>query len=264
MRRLSRQILIGALTVIFLSSACGRLSFASPTPVWTLPPGGLPVFPTTTLPAPVAVTGSAITAEIPITGENVVSLQCQFCVNTEAHAVLIFPESVKFDVSNETPVSCLTAAAIGGKRILICHGTQSSTFNLNICTDKSNCLQFPVALQPCPLLQAGATPLATGTPFYLTPINTLKAPTKDRGPTATAGTPIPASTPTPRGIPATATPAANTPTSPPPASTATTAPQSTSTPPPPPPTSTTAAESTSTPPSSYTGNLLINIEQLLR
>jgi hypothetical protein len=213
MKRISRPALIGALLLIFLTSACGKLSFASPTPVWTIPPGGIPVFPTTTMQALTAVPGSALTAGIPITGENVVSLQCQFCVQNEAHAVLIFPDSVSFKVSAEIPVDCLTAAVTGGKRILVCHGTQSATFNLNICPDSSDCLQFPVALQPCPLLAAGATPQPTGTAFYLTPINTLQAPTKkDTKPARTAE---PSSTPAPGGGPATSTPAPSTNTPPP-------------------------------------------------
>ena len=211
MKRMSRPVLIGALLLIFLTSACGRLSFASPTPVWTLPPGGVPVFPTTTLLALPTATGSALTPEIPITGVDVVSVQCQFCVEREAHVVLIFPDSVQFDVSKGSiPVSCVTAAVAGGKRILVCHGTQSSTFNLNICPDSSDCLQFPVALQPCPLLEAGATPVATGTPYSLVPVNTLKAPTQKS--TNTAATAIPSRTPAPGGVPATSTTAADTPT----------------------------------------------------
>jgi hypothetical protein len=201
MKKISRQILIGALTVIFMSSACGRLSFASPTPVWTVSPAGQPVFPTDTFPAPVTATETSVIPQIPITGENFVSLQCEFCVEAETHAVLIFPDFAYFDVSSDTPVSCLTADVTGGRRILICHGTQSTTFNLNICSDPSNCLQFPVALQPCPLLEAGATPLATGTPVYLTPINTLKAPNnKDKEPDDTD---VPSSTliPTTPGAP---------------------------------------------------------------
>jgi hypothetical protein len=220
MSRISRQFLIGALTVIFLSSACGRLTLASPTPVWTVPPSGQPVFPTATIIPPVTTTATlATTPQIPITGENVVSLQCEFCVDAESHAMLTFPDFAYFDVSSDTPVSCLTADVTGGKRILICHGTQSTTFNLNICSDPTNCLQFPVALQPCPLLQAGATPLVTGTPFtpvYLTPITTLK-PTGKKSPTPTAGTAIPtdtAGTPTPDSVPATSTPPVDPPTSP--------------------------------------------------
>lgn len=202
MIRMSRPDLIGALLLIFLTSACGRLSFASPTPVWTVPPAGQPILSTATLlvPTPTVSTSTTVTPVIPITGENVVSQQCQFCVDNEAHAVLIFPDFAYFDVSTETPVSCLTAAVTGGKRILICHGPQSTPFDLNVCSDPSNCLRFAVALQPCPLLEAGATPGATGTPYYLVPANTLKAPTRERTPAATAvpsGTPTPAvSTPT--------------------------------------------------------------------
>ena len=193
MRRISRRILIGASLVIFLSSACGRLTLISPTPVWTVPPFGQPNFPTATIAAatPITATSVAVTPLIPITGENVVSLQCQFCVDTETHAVLIFPDFAYFDVTSDTPVSCLTADVTSGKRILICHGAHSTAFTLNICSDPQNCLQYPVALQSCPLLQAGATPVATGTSFYLTPITTLKAPTKIK-----ERTPVPSGTPT--------------------------------------------------------------------
>ena len=210
MSRISRQTLTGALILLCLTSACGRLALASPTPVWTVPPSGEPLLPTATLAAPVPTATTSLTVEplIPITGENVVSLQCQFCVDAETHAILIFPDFAYFDVSTHTPVNCLTADVTGGRRILICHGAQSTTFNLNICSDPENCLQFPVALQACPLLQDGATPSTTGTPFYLTPINTLKAPI--RKPTEPTETSVPLSTPT---GPATSTAPVDTPTS---------------------------------------------------
>jgi len=215
MSRISRQVLIGALMVIFLSSACGRLTLASPTPVWTVPPPAQAVIPTTTSFVPAAATDTSVPPMIPITGENVVSLQCEFCVDAETHVVLIFPDAAYFDVDSESPVSCLTADVTGGRRILICHGTQSTTFNLNICSDPSNCMQFPVALQPCPLLEAGATLVASSTPFatvYLTPINTLKAPTKTKKETESAGTAVPSRTPSPGGGPATSTSPVGTPT----------------------------------------------------
>lgn len=199
MNRISRQIMICALVLIFSMSACGRLTLVSPTPVWTVPPAGQPILPTATIVAatPATSTSMAVTPLIPITGENVVSMQCQFCVDNEAHAILIFPDFAYFDVSSVMPVSCFTADVTGGRRILICHGTQSTTFDLNICSDPENCLQFPVALQECPLLQADATPLATGTPFFLTPINTLKAPKKTKERTPPADTAVPSSTPSP-------------------------------------------------------------------
>jgi hypothetical protein len=237
MKRMSHPVLIGALLLIFLTSACGRLSFASPTPVWTVAPAGQPILPTATLlvPTPTVPTSTVVTPLIPITGENVVSQQCQFCVDNETHAILIFPDFAYFDVSTETSVSCLTAAVTGGKRILICHGPQSTTFNLNVCSDPSNCLQFPVALQPCPLLEAGATPVASGTPYYLVPVNTLKAPTRERTPAATA---VPSNTPTPGGVPATSTPAVSTPTI--------------------------SVPSTPTSPTSYSSNLLADTVQWIR
>lgn len=207
MSRISRRMLAGALILIFLSSGCGVISRSNPTPVWTVPPGGPQVLPTATVPAPIIVTETAVTPVIPITGENVVSMQCQFCVADETHAILIFPDFAYFDVDGSTEVTCLTADVVNGNRILICRGPQATTFNLKICSDSSNCLQFPVALQPCPLLQAGATPLATYTPFapvFLTPINTLKAPIKV--PTGTPGSsPATQTSAPPTGIPATPT-----------------------------------------------------------
>jgi hypothetical protein len=202
MSKISRQILIGALTVMFLSSGCGRLTLASPTPVWTDTPRGQPPLPTMTPAASANATSTSVPItpeiQIPITGENVVSIQCQFCVDSEPHAILVFPDVAYFNVDSSAPVSCLTADVVDGRRILICHGPQSTSFNLNICSDPSNCLQFPVALQTCSLLQGDASPLATTTPFapfFLTPVNTLNAPNKK--PTQPAGTAVPSSTPHP-------------------------------------------------------------------
>jgi hypothetical protein len=210
MSKISRRILVCALTMIFLNSACGTLDGASPTPVGTILSEGSGQSPTATLSGPVSVTatGISITPLIPITGENVVSMQCQFCVDGETHAVLVFPDFAYFDVIASSPVSCLTADVVNGRRILICRGAEQTSFNLNICSDSSNCLQFPVALQACPLLQAG-TPLVTFTPFapyFLTPINTLNPP--DRDPTQPTSTPVP-SVPSPTStqfiVPATPT-----------------------------------------------------------
>jgi hypothetical protein len=198
MSRMSRQILTGALIFSFFLTGCGVIQRSNPTPVWTVPPGGPVVLPTATIPAPITATGTALTPQIPITGENVVSLQCQFCVADQTHAMLVFPAFASFDVDASTPVTCLTADVVDGQRIVICRGDQSTTFNLKICAATDNCLEFPVALQPCPLLEAGATPLATYTPFapiYLTPINTLRAPTKRPSPTQPANTAVPSSTP---------------------------------------------------------------------
>jgi hypothetical protein len=198
MRRSSRQVLIGALVVLLLSSACGRLSISSPTPVWTVTPVGQPASPTATLLSP---TGTSVTPQIPITGENVVYLQCEFCVDAVTHAVLILPDAASFDVSSDTPVSCVTADIADGRRILLCHGTASTTFTLNVCSDASNCQQFQGVLQACPLMQVGVTATVTGIPFNLTPVATLKTPAKKtRQPADTA---VPSRTPTSGGVYAT-------------------------------------------------------------
>lgn len=180
MIKISRPILTGAFLVIFLSSACSLQTGAS-TPIGTiLPENQTQVALPLTQTISVTATGISITPLIPITGENVVSMQCQFCVQNETHAVLIFPEFAYFDVVSTSPVHCLTADVVNGQRILICRGVQETSFKLNICSDGTNCLQFPIALQPCALLEANtlsltATPSA---PRFLTPVNPINAPTQ--------------------------------------------------------------------------------------
>ena len=213
MKNISRSVLACGLILTLITTACGALEETSPTPVGTiLPdesvPSSTPVF-TGTLPPTAA--DISTTPLIPITGENVVSLQCQFCVDDSAHAVLVFPEFAYFDVVSTSSVSCFTANVVNGQRILICRGEQQTSFNLNICSDNTNCLQFPVALQECPLIQAGS-PLVTptlSTPIFLTAIGTF-VPTRDNSPeespqptlTQPSTTPPPAATTPP---PATST-----------------------------------------------------------
>jgi hypothetical protein len=170
---ISRQILICACIVIFLSSACGGLGRASSTQEGAIPPGD----PVHVLTPETAISGQPTPISafplIPITGENVASMQCQFCVNDETHAVLTFPDYAYFDVVSSTPVRCITADVVNGRRILLCRGAQSTSFSLNICSDSTNCLQFPVVLEPCSLLPGGA-PLGAFTPsspLFLTPEN---------------------------------------------------------------------------------------------
>jgi hypothetical protein len=211
MTRFSRQFLLGALTLILLSSACG--AFAREEVV--IPVGTILAEDQTRLPQPTstnaglaAATDSSISPIIPITGENVVSLQCQFCVEDETHAVLVFPEFIYFDVVSTTPVGCLTADVVNGQRILICRGVQQTSFLLNICSDPTNCLQFPVALQACPLVPATGDDLATTTstgPIFLVPINTLRPPERDENPPQPANTSVPPLPPTRTSAPSTPT-----------------------------------------------------------
>ena len=205
MKKTSRLILLltGLFILILVNSACTAFARTSVLPQETILTTGQPALPTSTLFTP---TKTPLTPIIPITGENVVEMQCQFCVNDSTHAVFIFPDFAVFDVESSSPVTCMTAEVINGKRVLVCYGTQSTTFNLKICSDSSNCLLYPVALQACPLEGTLGTPITTGTPMtpvFLTAINTLRPPESTLVP-AMAGpssTPISGlSTPTEAGI----------------------------------------------------------------
>ncbi|HEX5837636.1 MAG TPA: hypothetical protein VFY26_07380 [Anaerolineales bacterium] len=170
MKRDSRLMLVCAFMLFFLSSACGALGGSTPTPVEEVHSDEFAQSSQAGSAHDAQSTGMAI---IPITGENAASIQCQFCVNDETHVVLALPEYAYFDVVSSTPVRCITANIVNGRRILLCRGAQSTSFSLNICSDSTNCLQFPVVLEPCLLLPGGA-PLGASTPsspVFLTPVS---------------------------------------------------------------------------------------------
>ena len=198
-----RRLLIGALILFLLNSACNMPGRALPTPVGTILPDGQA---SSTLAATGTLISETSTASIPITGAQEVSLLCQFCVNDEPHAALTVPETADFNVAGPlVRVNCITAQVVNGRRILLCRGEQQTSFSLNVCQDGSDCTQFPVMLETCPLApQAGTGTqpviLASPTPVVVTPIFT---PTQPAPPAATA-----ILSPTPTGIfplPATAT-----------------------------------------------------------
>lgn len=170
-----RRLLIGALTLFLFITSC-NLPSASP------PPGaGTPNGQVTFTPRAIGTRSSALTptALIPVTGSDLVSEQCQFCVNNEPHAVLIMPEQASFNVSQPIiGITCLTTEVINGRRILLCRGAQQTTFSLNVCPDGTNCRPFPVTLGTCPRNPEAAIPTlrATSTPLVsaavATPLNT--------------------------------------------------------------------------------------------
>src|SRR5215216_2534887 len=165
MKFLSRRLWIGALMLTLFSSSCNLPAQSPAAPVGTILPGGQTA--TVTLPTN-TVTGVTPTVFIPVTGSDAVSLQCQFCVNDETHALLIMPERASFLVSDPViGINCLTAKVINGQRIVLCRGAQQTTFTLSVCLDDSNCVQFPIALQACPLNpQSGVgKPGVTSIPF---------------------------------------------------------------------------------------------------
>lgn len=241
MKKLSSPILIGVLAFILFSSACTAFAEVTATPVGTVLSEDHLLTSTSIPSAAVEATRTPLTQVIPITGENVVEMQCQFCVNGLTHAVFIFPDYAIFDVESSTPVTCLTAEVINGKRVLVCNGTQLTSFNLKICSDASNCLLYPVALQGCPLVPATGGALFTSTPatpIFLTAINTLQAatptrsqngstPTSTPSPQATFTSAVPTQTSIVPTLPILTTVAPPTPTEQPPQPTATEAPPST-------------------------------------
>ena len=193
----SRVGWIGALVLILLSSAC---NLPAQTPTATVV-SILPTDQATSTLLPASTEGlETSTAAIPVTGMEEVSLQCQFCVNGQPHAVLILPESSSFLVSDPViGVNCVTAQVVNERRILFCRGTQQTTFTFNVCTEDSNCYQYPITLANCPLSPRNAQ----AAPVILTPANA------GISPTAPANTEIPLATQTvPSTLPAIATTAA--------------------------------------------------------
>ena len=160
MYKIPRQILIGAFALIIFGSACSMVTGLFPSRTATPLPAATGI-------ASATAAGVSDFPLIPVTGGDVVYMQCQFCAAGETHAVLIIPDYASFDVNTQSAVTCLTADVVNGRRIVICRGPQSTSFNINVCSDSTNCLLFPVALQPCNLLQGGPT----AAPVYLTPVN---------------------------------------------------------------------------------------------
>jgi hypothetical protein len=227
MKRITRPVLVGVLLLLVLSSACNLPAPTPPTGTMTQDSGP------TSSPA-IPATSTPIAAIIPITGENVVQMQCQFCVNDRTHSVFVIPEFAIFDVETTiTPVTCLTAEVVNGKRVLVCHGEQNTSFNLKICSDPTNCLLYPVALQPCPLLPNTGSPSTTNStstpmaPVFLTPINTLLPPANTPVLPAATSTQTSGAPPQPTSPVVPTTQPTSTPVAPPPAT-------STDVPPPPP------------------------------
>ena len=142
-------------------------------------------------------TGASQTQGIPVTGVDIVLVECQFCVDTLAHALLVLPDTATFAVTMPTTTTtttdtvktnCSTIEVNNGKQVVLCSGPEKTPVILNICTDANSCTDFPINLQPCPLAQSS-----------------VAVPTKTRGATgaANSATPTPATLSTPT---ATATP----------------------------------------------------------
>lgn len=150
-----RKLSIGVLALILLNASCNLPAQTPP----ALPQSTVIVLPSTSTPISlVPVTGNDATA----------SLQCQFCVNDEIHAVLLIPQSATFLVSEPIAgINCLTAQVVNDRRILICRGAQQTSFTLNVCIVGSICSQVPITLDTCPIVPG----TGSGTQQAATPVN---------------------------------------------------------------------------------------------
>jgi hypothetical protein len=138
-----------------------------------------------------------------VTGADLILLDCQFCIEGMAHALLVFPDTAVFQTVADTATlstlgpdaGCNTVDRYNGRQVVICRGQQNTSLNLNICVDGNNCTPLLVELQSCPQADA-PQPGVQNTPGAEVP-------------TSTAGAVIPTST---TGVGVTDTPALVSPT----------------------------------------------------
>jgi hypothetical protein len=118
--------------------------------------------------------GSTRRPSIPVTGQDIILVECQFCVDTRAHALLVLPDTATFQITSPAPTSttttdmqptCTTVEVDNGRQVVLCSGPEMTPLVVNICTDASHCTDFPVDLLACPLTPGGSVgPAATQTP----------------------------------------------------------------------------------------------------
>jgi hypothetical protein len=197
MKKIPRLFLCGVLILMFLTAACGADQGTTPTLVGTSVADeetstpsvdlagtaetatteetatGVVEAPTdataivSTLPT-TSGTLSTKAAGIPVTGPDIVLIECQFCVDTMAHALLVLPDTATFTITSpplssttsSTSVSatepvCTTVEVNNGKQVVLCSGPEMTPITLNICTSGTTCTDFPVDLLACPLVQNG-------------------------------------------------------------------------------------------------------------
>jgi hypothetical protein len=207
----SRLLLMTSLIFVLLTAACGIkegeviiLETSTPiggdltgTPFATVPTG---VAETATGVSPVTVestatlavtdgAGSTATASsspvagttrapgIPVTGSEVVLVECQFCVDTWAQALLVLPDTATFQVVSSNPAdttadmqpSCLTVEVNNGRQVVLCSGQEMTPVTLNICTDVNTCTDFSVDLLACPVTTQQQPGAASATAPSTTP-----------------------------------------------------------------------------------------------
>lgn len=202
-------LLLGALVLVLITAACGANRGASPTLVGTsLPEGptntpfgglgtgtviaaqtaaaletptaglGTPIVDTTQSVATQVPTivgmpaaGASQTAVIPVTGLEIMPVECQFCVDNIAHALLVLPDTATFEVSSQSTSTttgnttttinsnCSTIEVNNGKQVVLCSAPEKTAINLNVCVNANNgntCTNVPLQLLACPLTKSAA------------------------------------------------------------------------------------------------------------
>lgn len=202
MRKFSHLFLFLALILVLLTAACGAEQGATPTLIGTLLPGesdltstplgglatettetvigtvvGLETATTTTgLESPTAGvvtpgaetqtpgTGTTQSPVVPVTDQEIMLVECQFCVDTRAHALVVLPDTATFQITSPVPSAntttdqqptCTTVEVNNGRQVVLCSGPEMTPLVVNICTEATNCTDFPVDLLACPLTQGG-------------------------------------------------------------------------------------------------------------
>ena len=102
MKRISRIFLFGAVTVTLLAAACAPVGEGTPIlPAQNDLTGSPTVFATDTAGTSQATaTNTTLTPSIPVTGLEVLSLDCQYCVDNIAHAQFVIPREANFRVTS--------------------------------------------------------------------------------------------------------------------------------------------------------------------
>ena len=225
MKPSSKLFLCVAVIVMLLTAACGAEQGATPTLSGTSVSGGsltdTPSVDTTgtaetatsevvdtptSLATATEATKTTETPVIPVTGVDVVLIECQFCVDTMAHALLVLPDTATYNVASSTTstttsstatndATCATVEVTNGKQVVLCSAPEKTAITLNICTDVNRCTDFPVNLQACPLVPDKGTaqpPNKTATPGTGDLTSTSTSPSATSTP---AASPSPTATP---------------------------------------------------------------------
>jgi len=153
---------------------------------------------TATVGAETGTTPAADTTQTPdgqAAGVEPILVECQYCIDGMAHALLVLPDTATFETLADTTAAstpgpdtgCNRVDSYNGRQVVICRAQESTSLNLNICRDGDNCTPILVELQSCPnTLQPGLT----NTPEAQAPIETLLVGATDT-PSVVTATPTP-------------------------------------------------------------------------